>query len=230
MPTKTAARKSRTTRCRARTIPLSANRCNFQFADGRRCRMLRHQTTGELCIFHHRALIQLESEQTIAAELLALGGEFNHPIPINFVLGKLFAHVATGRIHRRTASTLAYIAQLLLQTLDKKRYELAADQFDYRAFIEAVDLKYGKHKLPRSRRSSLGTPISRLAPSPSAAGAVPSSSKPCPSPAERSVPEPLPDAPAFRQQVFDRRRAAAEAATRSANNHAHHRPDPPARL
>jgi hypothetical protein len=132
-------------------------RCNFQFADGRRCRMLRHHTTGELCLFHHRALIQLESAEALGAELLALGGEFNHPIPINFVLGKLFAHVATGRMHRRQASTLAYIAQLLLQTLDEKRYPQIRDQYDYRAFKQAVALKYGTPKISKpNHRSSVG--------------------------------------------------------------------------
>jgi hypothetical protein len=117
-------------------------RCNFQFADGRRCRMLRHPHL-ELCLFHNRELLQLQSVQEIGAELLALGGNFQDPIALNFVLGKLFAHVATGRMHRRQASTLAYIAQLLLQTLDKKRYNIARDQHDYRALIPALNSLYG---------------------------------------------------------------------------------------
>jgi hypothetical protein len=117
-------------------------RCNFQFADGRRCRMLRDPHV-DLCLFHHRELLQLQSAEEIGAELLALGGNFQDPIALNFVLGKLFAHVATGRMHRRTASTLAYIAQLLLQTLDKKRYNIARDQHDYRALIPALNSLYG---------------------------------------------------------------------------------------
>ena len=116
-------------------------RCNFQFADGRRCRMLR-DPRQPLCLFHHRELLQLQSAEEIGAELLALGGNFQDPIALNFVLGKLFAHVATGRMHRRQASTLAYIAQLLLQTLDKKRYNIARDQHDYRALIPALNSIY----------------------------------------------------------------------------------------
>src|SRR5271170_8418650 len=133
-------KKSRTTSSKDR----SKNRCTFQFTDGRRCRMLRYHTTGELCLFHHRELLQLESSAEIGAELLALGGNFRSPIAINFVLGKLFAHVATGRMHRRDASTLAYIAQLLLQTLDQKRYDLARDQYLYRGWTQAVDTLYGR--------------------------------------------------------------------------------------
>jgi hypothetical protein len=116
-------------------------RCNFQFADGRRCRMLR-DPRQTLCLFHHRELLQLQSAEEIGAELLALGGNFQDPIALNFVLGKLFAHVATGRMHRRQASTLAYIAQLLLQTLDTRRYNLARDRHDYRALIPALNSLY----------------------------------------------------------------------------------------
>jgi hypothetical protein len=132
------SRKSRTTNVH------SQNRCNFQFTDGRRCRMLRHQTSGELCLFHNREFLQFASAAEIGAQLLDLGGNFQNPIAINFVLGKLFANVAAGRMHRRDASTLAYIAQLLLQTLDQKRYELARDRYDYRGFTEAVETKYGR--------------------------------------------------------------------------------------
>jgi hypothetical protein len=196
-------KKSRTT---LRT-PNSKTRCNFQFADGRRCRMLRHQTSGELCLFHNRELLQLQSAAEIGAELLDLGGNFQNPIAINFVLGKLFAHVATGRMHRRNASTLAYIAQLLLQTLDQKRYDLARDQYDYRGFTRAIAAKYRRRK-----RRPLGGAYSSVTHSqppatqtPAAAGAAPNSeADPLPSftpprPANPEYPESLPDTPWLRE-------------------------------
>ena len=132
-------------------------RCNFQFADGRRCRMLR-DPRQTLCLFHHRELLQLQSAEEIGAELLALGGNFQDPIALNFVLGKLFAHVATGRMHRRQASTLAYIAQLLLQTLDKRRYNLARDRHDYRALIPTLDSLYGASKSSARSSSAASSP------------------------------------------------------------------------
>jgi hypothetical protein len=175
-------------RKKSRSTHHSKNRCIFQFTDGRRCRMLCHHTTGALCLFHHRELLQLQSAAEIGAELLDLGGNFQNPIAINFVLGKLFAHVATGRMHRRNASTLAYIAQLLLQTLDQKRYHLARDQYLYRGWTQAVDTLYGrptsKHSASASQNRAnvappptppsafLGTPISRLAPFSSASPGV----------------------------------------------------------
>jgi hypothetical protein len=144
-------------------------RCNFQFADGRRCRMLRHPHL-ELCLFHNRELEQLRSTQQIAAELLALGGNFRNPIALNFVLGKLFSHVATGRMHRRQASTLAYIAQLLLQTLDTKRYNLARDYHDYAALIPTLDAPYPSGDgcvAPPSSAASSSSPSGSRAASPS---------------------------------------------------------------
>ena len=254
-------KKSRTTpdtpRSRNRSGNHSRNRsktrCNFQFADGRRCRMLLHKTTGQLCLFHHRELLQLQSSAEIGAELLALGGNFRNPIAINFVLGKLFSHVATGRMHRRDASTLAYIAQLLLQTLDQKRYNLARDQYDYRGFTKAVDAKYGRPK-PRKRRTRTststapnaappsdpqGTPISRLASSATATQTAPTSTNPnagertaqtsdairahYPPPANPEFPDALPDTPWLRQLVLDRRAA-------NGNHDANHPAEQPPRL
>jgi hypothetical protein len=230
--------KNKKVRATLRT-PKSKSRCNFQFADGRRCRMLLHKTTGQLCLFHQRELLQLQSAAEIGAELLALGGNFKNPIAINFVLGKLFAHVATGRMHRRDASTLAYIAQLLLQTLDQKRYTLARDRHDYRAFKPAIASRYGR---PKSKRRS-STVVSYVS-SPAATTAPPSRSESCvgaglqsglrattttnPTPAEKPAqnpdairaqypppanpqfPEPLPDTPWFRKLVLERRALAQQ--------------------
>jgi len=209
-----------------RSTPHSKDRCNFQFADGRRCRMLRHQTSGELCLFHHRTLLQLESAEKIGAELLALGDNFQHPIRINFVLGKLFAHVVTGRMHRRDASTLAYIAQLLLQTIDEKRYERARDQYDYRGWTDAVDLKYGR---PTRPKPTAHTRPAAPRPAPTNAQIPDPIRAQYPPPANPEVPNPSFDAPRFRQTfrqlVTDPCRPAA-----NANHHAQQPPNPPARL
>lgn len=229
-----STKKSRTTR----SIPRFTNRCNFRFADGRRCRMLRHGRRDELCLFHTRELLQLKSSSELGAELLALGGNFQNPIAINLVLGKLFAAVATGRMHRRDASTLAYIAQLLLQTIDEKKYQRIRDQYDYRGFTRAIDAKYGRPATKRSARAkqsqhtadptplalypaqSPGSPTllhpagsagctSRLAQSPTPGPGLRS----YPQPANPEQPEPLPDTPWFRDLVLSRR------------NNAHHPPD-----
>jgi len=174
-------------------------RCKFQFADGRRCRMLRDPRL-DLCLFHNRELLQLQSAEEIGAELLALGGNFQDPIALNFVLGKLFAHVATGRMHRRTASTLAYIAQLLLQTLDKKRYNIARDQHDYRALIPALNALYGPTSAVRPANPGAGVAPPFRASSSSGAPSSKSDRRSSSSPTAQSqttLPDEFPHTPEF---------------------------------
>ena len=87
------------------------NLCHFSFADGRRCRMLRHPDHRGLCPFHSREeRQQLESER-IGTELAAtLTGHFLTASDIDHVLGKVFTALAQDRISVRKAHTLCYAA------------------------------------------------------------------------------------------------------------------------
>ena len=209
-------------------------RCKFQFADGRRCRMLRDPRL-DLCLFHNRELLQLQSAEEIGAELLALGGNFQDPIALNFVLGKLFAHVATGRMHRRTASTLAYIAQLLLQTLDKKRYNIARDQHDYRALIPALNALYGPTPAARPANPGAGvaSPLRASSSVAAASSVAPTNNGPSSitSPVTPSLPE-----GSHRTSSTQSSRGLSESSPSTpttflnATTHAHHPPEPQARL
>jgi hypothetical protein len=99
-------------------------RCQFVFADARRCRM------PALCAAHARA--QAAKETPLAAEpaeaidLAPLSGEFTTATEINRALGKVFLLLAGNRIPRRNAVALGYIAQLLLQTLPAVRQEIVS--------------------------------------------------------------------------------------------------------
>lgn len=101
-----------------RSAPSDSHLCQFPFADGRKCRMLRQQDHPTLCLFHARQEEQLLESQRLGAELSAsLTGNFLTATDINFVLGKLFTALAQNRIPPRNAATLAYIGQLLLHSL-----------------------------------------------------------------------------------------------------------------
>jgi hypothetical protein len=92
--------------------------CQFPFADGRKCRMLRYQDHPTLCLFHARQEEQLLVSERLGAELSAsLTGNFLTATDINFVLGKLFTALAQNRIPPRNASILAHIGHLLLHSL-----------------------------------------------------------------------------------------------------------------
>ena len=93
--------------------------CQFSFADGRRCRMLRHPSHPALCLFHARAELQLAESARLGAELSqTLTGDFMTATDVNHVLGKLYTAVAQKRDDPREAATLAYIAQLMLHSVN----------------------------------------------------------------------------------------------------------------
>jgi hypothetical protein len=107
-----------------RSSPGNSHLCQFPFADGRKCRMLRYQDHPTLCLFHARQEEQLLVSQRLGAELSAsLTGNFLTATDINFVLGKLFTALAQNRIAPRNAATLAYIGQLLLHSLRNVKEE-----------------------------------------------------------------------------------------------------------
>ena len=112
--------------------------CQFPFADGRVCRMLRQPDHPSLCVFHARAERQLVESDRLGSELAAsLTGRFMTATDINFVLGKLFQAIAQNRISPRTAANLAFVGKLLLQSLDKLKHEYRF-HYDYEAWKAMV--------------------------------------------------------------------------------------------
>jgi hypothetical protein len=97
--------------------------CQFSFADGRQCRMFRHESHPSLCLVHAREEQQLLAQDEIGRELESISGEFRTTTDINHVIGKLFKLVANGRIPARRAENLTYLAQLLLYSQKDIRYE-----------------------------------------------------------------------------------------------------------
>jgi hypothetical protein len=97
-------------------------RCEYPYADGRRCRMLR-KSHASLCPFHAREEMQFEELDRIAAELRSLSGEFTTATDINNVLGKLFKLVAANRIPIRHAQLMTYLAQLMLYSRKAVEHE-----------------------------------------------------------------------------------------------------------
>ena len=94
------------------------NLCHFSFADGRRCRMLRHRDHPGLCPFHSREERQRIESERIGTELAAsLTGHYLTASDINHVLGKVFTALAQDRISIKKAKALSYIAQLMLHSL-----------------------------------------------------------------------------------------------------------------
>src|SRR5580704_15586821 len=95
------------------------HRCQFSFADGRSCRMLRWRKHRLYCLPHAREEERLLAVDQVGCELASLSGELNTVSDINHVLGKVFTLLAHNRIARRDAVAYAYVGQLLLQTIPR---------------------------------------------------------------------------------------------------------------
>ena len=72
----------------------------------------------DLCAYHAQRRLQAQGgSETVASELLACVSDFSDAASVNRFLGTLVKQVTLKRITRRDAVTLAYICQLLLNSL-----------------------------------------------------------------------------------------------------------------
>ena len=124
MPHPRTTQSASTSSSRNRNSLKESNLCQFPFADGRRCRMLRHPVHPSLCPFHARAELQLQESASLGTELSqTISGEFNTATDVNHLLGKLYTAVAQDRVPARNAATLAYVGQLLLHSVNAVKSE-----------------------------------------------------------------------------------------------------------
>ncbi|MGB6430007.1 MAG: hypothetical protein WBF06_05445 [Candidatus Acidiferrales bacterium] len=103
---------------------MSDARCKFKFADARSCGIPRWKGHASYCLFHARQEQQLLDADRVGTELASLSGEFRTTTDLNHALGKLFAAVAQNRIPPRNAAVIAYIGQLLMQSLSGVEREI----------------------------------------------------------------------------------------------------------
>jgi len=95
-----------------------ASLCSFTFTDGRHCRSPRRDSHPHLCAFHARKEAQaLAGEEAGEDIAFFLSGDYVSAGDLTFALGRLFAAVAQGQVKPKTASTLAFLGQTLVQTL-----------------------------------------------------------------------------------------------------------------
>jgi hypothetical protein len=121
--------------------------CSFSFADGRRCRTPRYSAHPHLCYFHARKEAQALAAQQMGREIASdLSGGYLSACDLSSALGRLFSAVAQGQVKPKTASTLAYLGQTLLQSIHLAQGE----------YINA----FGTDSWRRTIRSSFAPPSS----------------------------------------------------------------------
>jgi hypothetical protein len=115
-----------------------ASTCTFTFADGRQCRIPRRQGHPYLCVFHAekeaQALAGEQAGQDIASFLT---GDYISACDVASALARLFSAVAQGHIKPKTAATLAYLGQTLVQTVKLAQHEYS-NAFGPNAWRDAI--------------------------------------------------------------------------------------------
>ena len=105
-------------------------RCAHHNAAGRRCRLRVLDNQSGLC-FRHFSLQQTalaRDSQAAAAELLSGVRDFSSAGSINLYLGNIVRQLAHRRISRPDAVALAYLGQLLMNTLPALKREIGVSK------------------------------------------------------------------------------------------------------
>jgi hypothetical protein len=92
--------------------------CTFTFADGRRCLTPRDSGHPHLCYSHARKEAQALAAEEVGRDISScFSGSYVSACDLSSALGHLFSAVAQGQVKPRTATTLTYLGQTLLQTI-----------------------------------------------------------------------------------------------------------------
>jgi hypothetical protein len=128
-----------------------ASLCSFTFADGRQCRTPR-AAHPYLCTFHARKDAQALAGEAAGRDIAYhLSGEFLSACDLSSALGRLFSAVAQGQVKPKTASTLAYLGQTLVQILPlaQDEYINAYDTDTWRETIRSSHEQSADHISPK---------------------------------------------------------------------------------
>jgi hypothetical protein len=98
--------------------------CAFTFADGRRCTTPRLAGHPHLCYFHAKRETQSLAAQQVGRDVSSfLSNSYLSACDLSSALGRVFSAVAQGQVKPKTASTLAYLSQTLLQSIQHAEHE-----------------------------------------------------------------------------------------------------------
>jgi len=101
-----------------------ASLCTFTFADGRRCRTPRFSGHPHFCYFHALKESRGNASVTIGNRILdRFSGSYLSACDLTSALGQVFSGVAQGSIKPKTASTLAYLGQTMVNSIQLAQQE-----------------------------------------------------------------------------------------------------------
>jgi hypothetical protein len=98
--------------------------CAFTFADGRQCRTPRAAKHRHLCFYHAQKEARSRAADTLGKDLdYFFSGNYLSACDLSTALGRLIPAVVRGDLKPRTAHTVAYLAQTLMQAIHISQHE-----------------------------------------------------------------------------------------------------------
>ena len=128
-------------------------RCKYVAASGRRCRALASRDTSRssgysaFCLPHSQMEQQFLDAESVTEDLIGPIVDYRTNTAINEVLGNLLKIVAQNRIPLRSANTLSYICQLLLNSNEGVRHEtnlVGGKNYELKIINDSMDAMWGK--------------------------------------------------------------------------------------
>src|SRR5579863_6297735 len=98
--------------------------CSFTFSDGRRCRTPRISNHPHFCFYHAQKEARARAVETLGKDLAYFfSGDYLSACDLSTALARLIPAVVRGDVKPKTAHTLAYLAQTLMQAIHISQHE-----------------------------------------------------------------------------------------------------------
>src|SRR5229473_1512358 len=98
--------------------------CSFTFSDGRRCRTPRTRNHSRLCFYHAQKEARARTAKTLGKDLAYFfSGDYLSACDLSTALAHLIPAVVRGDVKPKTAHTVAYLAQTLMQAIHLSKHE-----------------------------------------------------------------------------------------------------------
>ena len=172
--------------------------CLFTFSDGRRCRTPRIATHPHFCHYHAQKEAQSLATQKLSNELTYFfSGSYLAACDLSTALSRIIPAVIRGDVKPKTARTVAYLAQTLLQSIRVSQHEFInayGTDFWRGAVQDSVksdrDYLFPPKPAPAPKPTPPSAPPSNpTVPSPSAPATSTVATAPVPSPAPPRAPQ-----------------------------------------
>jgi hypothetical protein len=98
--------------------------CSFTFSDGRRCRTPRTRNHPHFCFYHAQKEARARAAETLGKDLAYFfSGDYLSACDLSTALARLIPAVVRGDVKSKTAHTVAYLVQTLMQAIHLSQHE-----------------------------------------------------------------------------------------------------------